>query len=76
MQIEALNKAVDFSGELLNNGLANYLEVLRARDQVFATELGMVDTRLRRMSAIVSLYKALGGGWNPASLEAVNQNVE
>lgn len=76
LQIEALNKAVDFSGELLNNGLANYLEVLRARDQVFATELGMVDTRLRRMSAIVSLYKALGGGWNPASLEAVNQNVE
>lgn len=76
LQIEALNKAVDFSGELLNNGLANYLEVLRARDQVFATELGIVDTRLRRISAIVSLYKALGGGWNPASLDAVSEDVE
>lgn len=71
LQIDALNKAVDFSGELLNNGLANYLEVLRAKDQVFATELGVVDTRLRRISAIVSLYKALGGGWNPVSLDAV-----
>src|SRR5690606_20502190 len=36
-QLEALDQAVEFSNELLNNGLANYLEVLRARDQVFTT---------------------------------------
>lgn len=75
-QLTALHKAVDFSGELLNNGLANYLEVLRARDQVFSTELGIVDTRLQRVSAIVSLYKALGGGWNPESLEVVRQEPD
>lgn len=64
-ELSALAKALDYSGELLNNGMANYLEVLRAQDQVLSTELGMVDTRLKRISAVVSLYKALGGGWNP-----------
>ena len=72
-QLEALNRAVDFSEQLLNNGLANYLEVLRAQDQVFSTELGMVDTRLHKISSIVSLYKALGGGWNPDSIEALKE---
>lgn len=72
-QLEALNNAVDYSGQLLNNGLANYLEVLRAQDQVFSTELGMVDTRLHKISSIVSLYRALGGGWNPDSMDAVKQ---
>ncbi len=75
-QLEALDQAVEFSNELLNNGLANYLEVLRARDQVFTTELSLVDTRLRKVSAVVSLYKALGGGWNPGSLDAVQESVE
>ena len=75
-QLEALDQAVEFSNELLNNGLANYLEVLRARDQVFTTELSLVDTRLRKISAVVSLYKALGGGWNPGSLDAVQESVE
>lgn len=72
-QLEALNRAVDFSEQLLNNGLANYLEVLRAQDQVFSTELGMVDTRLHKISSIVSLYKALGGGWNPDSIESLKE---
>jgi len=72
-QLEALNRAVDFSEQLLNNGLANYLEVLRAQDQVFSTELGIVDTRLHKISSIVSLYKALGGGWNPDSIEALKE---
>ena len=75
-QLEALDQAVEFSNELLNNGLANYLEVLRARDQVFTTELSQVDTRLRKFSSVVSLYKALGGGWNPATLDAVRVDME
>lgn len=62
-EFDARTKALDFSGELLNYGRANYLEVLVAQDQVLATELGMIDTEMSRISAVVSLYKALGGGW-------------
>lgn len=75
-QLAALDQAVEFSNELLNTGLANYLEVLRARDQVFSTELGLVDTRLQKISAVVSLYKALGGGWDPSSLGIAPAEVE
>lgn len=75
-QLDALDQAVEYSNALLNNGLANYLEVLRARDQVFSTELGLVDTRLRKISAVVSLYNALGGGWNPSVLDSVRADVE
>lgn len=75
-QLTALEQAVEFSNELLNTGLANYLEVLRARDQVFSTELSLVDSRLQKISAVVSLYKALGGGWDPSSLDAVQAEAE
>lgn len=62
-ELSALSNALDYSEELLNNGLADYLEVLIAQQQVLVTELGMVDARLQRISAVVSLYKSLGGGW-------------
>lgn len=62
-ELSALSNALDYSEELLNNGLADYLEVLIAQQQVLITELGMVDARLQRISAVVSLYKSLGGGW-------------
>lgn len=75
-QLDALDRAVEYSNELLNTGLANYLEVLRARDQVFSTQLGLVDTRLQKISAVVSLYKALGGGWNATSLDELQPPVE
>lgn len=63
-ELEARQTALEYSEELLNYGRANYLEVLVAQDQVLSTELGMIDTAMNRISAVVSLYKALGGGWN------------
>ena len=53
----------DYSEELLNNGLANYLEVLTARQNALNSELNLVDSQYSRLSAIVELYRALGGGW-------------
>ncbi|WP_236975879.1 efflux transporter outer membrane subunit [Membranihabitans maritimus] len=62
-ELESLNKATEYSEELLNYGLANYLEVLRARDQALAAELSIITSHLNKLSGLVSLYKALGGGW-------------
>ena len=62
-ELEAYSLAEDYSEELLNNGLANYLEVLTARQNALNSELNYVDTKYSQLSAVVELYRALGGGW-------------
>jgi NodT family efflux transporter outer membrane factor (OMF) lipoprotein len=62
-EYEAYNKASEYSEELLNNGLANYLEVLRARENALNSQLNLIDAEYSKLSSIVNLYKALGGGW-------------
>jgi outer membrane protein, multidrug efflux system len=62
-QVDALRKAADYSDELLDYGMVNYLEVLTAKDSALNSELSLIDTKYRRIAAIINLYKALGGGW-------------
>ena len=62
-ELDAYAKAEEYSEELLNNGLANYLEVLTARQNALNSELGLVDSQYGQLSAMVDLYRALGGGW-------------
>lgn len=62
-QVDALVKAADYSDELLEYGLVNYLEVLVAKTNALSSELSLVDTKYRQQLAIINLYKALGGGW-------------
>lgn len=62
-QLTALQRSVDYTQELLQNGFANYNEVITARQSLLAAELGRVNDRLQRLQATVLLYRALGGGW-------------
>lgn len=62
-QIDALQKAVDYTGELLENGFATYTEIITARQSLLQAELGRINDRLQSLTAIVNLYKSLGGGW-------------
>lgn len=62
-QTESLEKAVDYSQELLENGFANYTEVITARQSLLQAELATIDDRLQQLTAVVELYRALGGGW-------------
>ena len=43
----------------------DYLEVLDSERSLFTAELEDSVTRRQYLNAIVELYKALGGGWNP-----------
>ena len=61
-QLEALNKAADYSDELLQYGLVNYLEVLTAKDNALNTEINYINNKYNQMNAVITLYKALGGG--------------
>lgn len=61
---EAANylKAVEYSTELLNNGMASYIEVLTANESALNAQLSIATTKYAKLTAAVQLYKALGGG--------------
>jgi multidrug efflux system outer membrane protein len=45
--------------------MTSYLEYLEVQRQLFSSELRASETLQRRLTSLVQLYKALGGGWNP-----------
>ena len=55
--------SVNFSQELVNYGMANYLEVLNASVNSLNAELNIANAQYSKMKAGVELYQALGGGW-------------
>ncbi|TWP26642.1 TolC family protein [Apibacter muscae] len=64
LQIEALQKSVDFTKELLIYSNANYTEVLTAEQNLLSAKLNQVNDRLQQLQSAINLYKALGGGVN------------
>jgi multidrug efflux system outer membrane protein len=44
-------------------GATGYLEVLDADTRLFVAELGLTEAQLSELSALVEIYRALGGGW-------------
>ncbi|AJH16476.1 MULTISPECIES: efflux transporter outer membrane subunit [Myroides] len=61
-EYEAYNLATEYSEELLVQGMANYLDVLTARESALAAELSYINTELAQLTSIVQLYRAVGGG--------------
>lgn len=59
----AYQKSVDDSQQLVNYGLANYLEVLNASERLLTAELNISNAEFTKMKANIELYRALGGGW-------------
>lgn len=62
-ELQAYNNSVNFSQELVNYGMANYLEVLNASANALNAELNISNAQYSKMKAAVDLYQALGGGW-------------
>jgi DNA repair ATPase RecN len=61
--VEALRDASSLARSRYDTGLANYLEILTADQQLFDQELQLAQVRGEEMRAFVELYRALGGGW-------------
>lgn len=62
-QVIALNRILDLSQKRFDGGYSSYLEVLDAQRGLFNAELAQVSMKLNHSSALVNLYKALGGSW-------------
>jgi NodT family efflux transporter outer membrane factor (OMF) lipoprotein len=61
--VETLQASVELSTRRYQGGVDNYLQVLDAQRNLFQGELDLARLRLREATAIVELYRALGGGW-------------
>jgi len=62
-EYSAYETATNYSQELLDNGLANYLEVLTARENALNSRLDLINAKYSQLNSMVNLYEALGGGW-------------
>ncbi len=62
-QVEAVRGATRLSRERYDSGFTNYLEVLDNERTLLDAELQASTTLQRQLQATVTLYKALGGGW-------------
>jgi NodT family efflux transporter outer membrane factor (OMF) lipoprotein len=62
-QISSLEKSVEYTRELLTYGSSSYIEVLNAQQSLLGAQLSSVNDHLQQLNAVVSLYRALGGGW-------------
>ena len=68
--VAAAEHSLELSTNRYKGGVVSYLEVTTAQSTALADERAAVDILRRRMTASVSLIKALGGGWSSASLPA------
>ena len=68
-QVAAARSAATLSRARYDGGVTSYLEVLDTERSLFNAELTESQTLRLYINAIIELYKALGGGWNPESNE-------
>ena len=62
-EMNAYKNSVEYSQELVNYGLANYLEVINASVNQLNAELNISNAEYSKLDAGIELYRALGGGW-------------
>jgi len=65
-QLAAARSAARLSRARYDGGVTSYLEVLDTERSLFSAELAESQTFRLYLDAVIRLYKALGGGWNPA----------
>jgi outer membrane protein TolC len=61
-QVEVLHEAYLGTHELMDNGKANYLEVLTAQESLLSAQLSEATNMYNGAQALIALYIALGGG--------------
>ena len=61
--VDARERAVRLSQLRYRGGVDSYLQVLDAETRLFDAQLQLADLKRDELTAIVQLYRALGGGW-------------
>ena len=59
----AQQRRLELANMLYKNGVDSYLNVLTAQTDLYNAQTSLVSARLNRLTSLVDLYRALGGGW-------------
>ena len=63
LRVVELREFARLSRLKFDKGIAGYLEVLVADNELFAAELASVSLLADRYTQLVNVYQAMGGGW-------------
>ncbi len=62
-QVQQARRALNLSQQRFRDGVSDFLEVLTAQRTALAAEQQLADSTTTVATNLVTLYKALGGGW-------------
>jgi hypothetical protein len=65
--LEATSESYRLSEMRFRDGVDDYLGVLDSQRSLYTAQQTLVGVKLSRLQNLVTLYKALGGGWNEHS---------
>lgn len=63
-QVQALTESIVISNDLFRSTRADYMEVLLTQRDALESKFELIETKKQQLNAVVSVYQALGGGWN------------
>ena len=66
--VQSAEKTLKVSRNRYDNGIASFLNVLSAQTSLTAARQQLVQTEMALTTDVVTLYKALGGGWQTSDL--------
>lgn len=67
--VQAAKAAFDFVQVQYANGATDYLNVLDAQRTLFSAQQSLIQSRLSQQNSLITLYKALGGGWEQGATD-------
>ena len=67
--VVAYGEAVSLSTQRYAAGKASYYEVIQSQLELFPAQVALAQTKRDQFTAVVELYKALGGGWNRSNAD-------
>ncbi|MCI0415797.1 efflux transporter outer membrane subunit [bacterium] len=67
--VDANRRAVELANQLYKQGLTDFLSVLQAERDLYASEDALAQGDRNVTSDFIALYKALGGGWETGAAE-------
>jgi outer membrane protein, multidrug efflux system len=70
--VNATGESLRLSQMRFDNGVDNYLTVLDSQRSFFTAQQSLVNVKLARLQNQVTLYKALGGGWQEHTVQSDN----
>ena len=62
-QVDSLVQSINVANQLFKSARADYLEVLLTQRDALDAKKELIETKQKQISAMVDLYKSLGGGW-------------